>query len=117
MVATLGEVIDKFGTPASILSDNGRCFNGGRSKKSMPGGRGSRWPEAELLEWLHGSMGREIRYHESLAAYVKYYNERRLHFGLDIANRRTPIMAFSAKTATDAIRKSDPRWMERDINE
>ena len=36
---------------------------------------------------------------------------------MDIANRQTPIMAFSDKTATDAIRKSDPRWMEGGINE
>ncbi len=138
VVITLREAIGRFGKPATILSDNGRCFNGGRSKKNMP--RGTWTPtafEAELLdrgiglinsrpyhpetngklERFHGSIEAEIRHYESLDAYIKYYNERRLHFGLDIAHRQTPIMAFSDKTATEAIRKSDPKWMERDINE
>ncbi len=50
VVITLRDAIDRFGTPATILSDNGRCFNGGRSKKNMP--RGTWTPttfEAELL--------------------------------------------------------------------
>jgi len=50
-VAVLAEAIDRFGTPATVLSDNGRCFNVGRSKKRLP--RGSWSPtafEAALLE-------------------------------------------------------------------
>ncbi len=82
----------------------------------MNPGRAHVFPDVDLLRF-HGSIEAEIRHYESLAAYIKYYNERRLHFGLDIAHRQTPIMAFSDKTATEAIRKSDPKWMERDINE
>jgi len=36
-VTALAEAIGRFGTPAAVLSDNGRCFNGGRS--SARGGR------------------------------------------------------------------------------
>ena len=32
---------------------------------------------------------------------------------LDIDRCETPLQAFSAREATDAIRKSDPKWMER----
>ena len=50
-VAVLRDAIGRFGTPATILSDNGRCFNGGRNKKKVP--RGTWKPtafEAELLD-------------------------------------------------------------------
>ena len=30
----------------------------------------------------------------SLDAYIDYYNERRLHFSLDVGNHGTPLMAF-----------------------
>ncbi len=98
VVTTLREAIGKFGTPATILSDNGRCFNGGRSKKSMP--RGTWTPtafEAELLdrgiglinsrpyhpetngklERLHHTIEEEIGHYDGLRQYVDYYNERR----------------------------------------
>ena len=42
----------------------------------------------------------------------EYYNERRLHFSLDIDNGETPLMAFSNKKATASIRKENPKWME-----
>jgi len=134
-VTALAEAAERFGTPAAVLSDNGRCFNGGRSKKSLP--RGSWSPtafEAALLnrgieminsrpyhpqtngklERFHGSIYAEIHRHESLSAYVAYYNEERLHWSLDMDSCETPLQAFSARKATDAIRKSDPKWAERD---
>ena len=52
-VSVLGEAIDKFGAPATILSDNGACFVGrnGRRREKAPSGR---WKptafEAELLD-------------------------------------------------------------------
>ena len=46
----------------------------------------------------------------------KYYNERRLHFSLDVANWETLLKAFSAK-ATESIRDENPEWMEDDTNE
>ncbi len=55
MVATLGEVIDKFGTPATILSDNCRCFNGGRGKKGIP--KGTWRPTAFDAGLLDGGIG------------------------------------------------------------
>jgi len=50
-VTALAEAAERFGTPAAVLSDDCRCFNGGRSKKSLP--RGSWSPtafEAALLD-------------------------------------------------------------------
>ncbi len=58
-----------------------------------------------------------MRHYDDLRQYVDYYNERRLHFSLDIANCETPLQAFGSKEATNAIRKSDPKWMEGDIND
>ncbi len=39
------------------------------------------------------------------------------HFSLDIANCETPLQAFRSREATDAIRKKDPKWMERDTDD
>ncbi len=68
------------------------------------------------LERLHGSIEKEIQHYESLSAYVGYYNECRLHFALDIDRCGTSMQAFSAREASESIRKSDPKWMEGDIN-
>ena len=141
-VAVLRYAVGKFGAPATILSDNGSCFvgGGGRRKGGRKAPKGSWTPtsfEAELmdrgielinsrpyhpqtngkLERFHGSVEAEIFHYESLSAYVEYYNERRLHFALDMAGRQTPLRAFSDKEATKAIRKNDPQWMERDLND
>ncbi len=98
VVITPCNIIDRFGTPAHILSENGRCFNGGRSKKNMPRRTWRPTPfEAELLdckirpinsgpyhletngnlEQLHGSMEAEIGHYESMNAHIKYYDKRR----------------------------------------
>ena len=69
------------------------------------------------LERFHRSIEEEIFHYESLSAYVEYYNERRLHFSLDIDNYETPLKAFHSKRATDAIRKDNPKWMEEDSND
>jgi len=69
------------------------------------------------LERFHGSIEAEIHRHGSLSEYVRYYNERRLHFSLDMDSCETPLQAFSARKATEAIRKSDPKWAERDTND
>lgn len=36
---------------------------------------------------------------------------------MDIDNYETPQMAFRNKRATEAIRKGDPKWMEKDVHE
>ena len=121
-----------------ILSDNGACFVGrGRGKDYRKTHKG-RWKptafEAELLnrgielinsrpyhpqtngklERFHRSIEEEIWNHESLSAYIEYYNEERLHFSLDIYDHQTPLRAFSDKKATDTIRKNNPKWMEEE---
>ena len=53
----------------------------------------------------------------ALSAYVHHYNERRLHFSLDIDDHETPLMAFRNRKATDAIREESPKWMERDTDD
>ena len=69
------------------------------------------------LERFHGSIEEEIFHYESLSRYIEYYNERRLHFSLDIDNYETPLKALFTKKATEAIRKKDPKWMEVDSND
>ena len=140
-VLVLQKAVREFGTTAAILSDNGSCFvgRGGRRKKKDRRAPKSWTPtvfEAELLdrgieltssrqyhpqtngklERFHRSTEEEIFHYESLSAYVQHYNERRLHFSPDIDSLQTPLRACSDKKATDAIRKSNPEWMEGDIN-
>ena len=146
-VAVLQNAIKTFGTPATILSDNGSCFVGaaGRYKKGKDGRRrkapaGSWQPtvfEAELLdrgielinarpyhpqtngklERFHRSIEEEIYHYESLSKYIEYYNERRLHWSLDIDNHETPLLAFRNKKTTEAIRNGNPKWMEEDADD
>ncbi len=136
-VTVLGEAVKRFGTPATILSDNGSCFVGRRGRRTPTKSWRPTAFEVELLdmgielinsrpyhpqtndnlERFHKSIEDEIFHYESLSAYVKYYNERRLHFSLDIRNRQTPLMAFSDKKATKAIRKNNPKWAEEDLHD
>ena len=69
------------------------------------------------LERFHRSIEEEIHHYESLQDYIEYYNERRLHFALDIRNYETPLKEFSTRKPTDTIRKDSPRWMEADTDE
>ncbi len=124
-----------FGTPASILSDNGSCFVGVRS--GTP--KGTWTPtifESELLdrgiqlinsrphhpqtngklERFHRTLETEVGRHDSLDDFVTYYNERRLHWSLDIDNHQTPLKAFHDKAAYETIRVDNPNWMEVDIH-
>ncbi len=142
VVAVLRQAVAQFGAPATILSDNGKCFVGARSdpkkKKSPPKGgwRPTAFEEELLnceiglinsrpyhpqtngkLERFHRSIEEEIWNHKSLSAYIDYYNEDRLHWSLDIDNYETPLRAFSDREATEAIRKNNPRWMEEDIGD
>ncbi len=136
-VTVLRKAIRRFGTPAAILSDNGSCFVGRGGRKTPKKTWKATAFEAELLdcgielinsrpyhpqtngklERFHRSIEDEIFHYESLSAYMEYYNERRLHFSLDIHNHQTPLRAFSDKKATDAIRKTHPKWMGEDIND
>ena len=145
-VLALRDAIAKFGTPATILSDNGACFVGrngrkGKKGKQAPVPKGAWKPTAfedELLDHgielinsrpyhpqTNGKIERffrsleeeEIRRYESVSEYVKFYNEKRLHFSLDIHNHQTPLKAFHDKTATNAIRKNNPKWMEDDTDD
>ena len=135
-VIALCQAVNDFETPASILSDNGSCFVGVRSKN--PKGKWQptlfenellsrniqlittrpRHPQTNgKLERFHHTIETEIWHYESLPEYIKYYNERRLHFSLDFANRQTPLMAFQSRLASTEIRESDPKWMERDADD
>ena len=132
----LRQAVAAFGRPASILSDNGSCFVGVRSG-DMP--KGTWTPtvfENELLdldihlinsrpyhpqtngklERFHRTLETEVGRHDSLGDFITYYNERRLHWSLDIDNRQTPLKAFRDKTAHETIRTDNPYWMEIDIH-
>ena len=132
-VAVLRQAIERFGTPATILSDNGSCFVGVLRKEpkkswqptafeSEPLDRGIelinsgpyRPQTSGKLERFHRGIGEEIFHYEGLPRYIEYCNERRLHFSLDTDNYETPLKAFFTKKATEAIRKKDPKRMEAD---
>ena len=59
------------------------------------------------LERSHRSVKDEAWCYNCPEDYVGYYNTCRLHWVLDIDNY---------KTATDKIKRQDPKWMETDIN-
>ena len=69
------------------------------------------------LERFHRSIEEEIHHYESLSKYIEYYNERRLYFSLSMHNYETPLKAFSAKKATEAIRTNYSQWMDIDTND
>ena len=126
------------------MSDNGACSVGrngrkGKKGKEAPVPKGVWKPTAfedklldrgiELINSrphrprTNGKIERflwnreeEIQCYESVSKYVKFYNEERLHFSLDIHNHQTPLKAFHDKTVTDTIRKNNPKWMEEDMN-
>ena len=111
----LRKAVREFGTPATMLSDNGSCFVGrGGRRKNKDAKAPKSWTltafEEELLnlgtelinsrpyrpqtngklERFHRSIEDEIWHYESLSACVQYYNERRLHFSPDIETYRHP---------------------------
>ena len=136
-VLALRDAIRRFGTPATILSDNGSCFVGRGSRNAS----GKTWKatafEAELLdrgielinsrphhpqtngklEMFHRSIENELGRHESMSEYVRYYNEERLHGSLDIDDCEMSLLAFGRRKATESIRKSNPKWMEEDLHD
>ncbi len=136
-VMALRQAIKEFGTPATILSDNGSCFVGRGGRKKQTGTWTPTVFENELLnlgielinsrpyhpqtngklERFHRSIEEEIHHYDSMSEYIEYYNERRLHFSLDMRNYETPLKAFSARKATKAIRTKNPQWMETDTND
>ena len=136
-VMPLRLAIKRFGAPASMLSDDGSCLAGqnGRRKGTgtwQPTVFGEELPEGDIalinarpcrpqtngkLERFHRSPEEEMHHYGSLREYTDYYNESRLHFSLDIDNCEAPRMAFRNKRATEAIRKNDPKWMEKDAHE
>ena len=125
-----------FGTPATILSDNGSCFVGVRRKTptkswtptvfeaALPG-RGIELINARPYHpqtngkpgRFHRTLEEEIHHFGSLSEFIAYYNEVRLHWSLDIDNGETPLQAFHNRKVPDAIRKNDPEWMERDTHD
>ena len=136
-VMVLRQAVDRFGVPATILSDNGSCFVGRGGRKKPTGTWTPTLFENELLalniglinsrpyhpqtngklERFHRSVEDEIWRYASLADYIEYYNTDRLHWALDIDNYETPMRAFHNKAAADYIRRQDPDWMDADINQ
>ena len=135
-VLALRGAIKQFGTPATILSDDGSCFVGRGGRKKSSGTWTPTLFESELLslniglinsrpyhpqtngklERFHRSLEDEIWHYSNLDDYVEFYNERRIHFSLDIDIYETPLMAFYHKQATEDTREQNPDWMEVDIN-
>ena len=135
-VTALRDAVKRFGAPATILSDNGSCFVGRGGRKKQTGSWTPTLFENELLELsiglinsrpyhpqtngklerFHRSLESEIWHYDDLDDYIEFYNERRLHFSLDIDVYETPLMAFHHKWAANDVREQNPDWMEADIN-
>ncbi len=137
-VLALRDAIGRFGTPATVLSDNGPCFVGRNGRRKAPP---RPWkPTASGAELLglgielinsrphhpqtNGKAGRFFRsagdgtwHYESMSEYMAYYNEDRPRFSLDIDNYQTPLKAFHDKEAVAAIRESNPGWMEAEADD
>ena len=134
-VVVLQQAIKQFRTPATILSDNGSCFVGMRKGNPKGSWKPTAFEEALLgkgiklinsrayhpqtngkIERFHRTIEEEIGHYESLPGYIEYYNERRLHLSLGIANYETPLKAFSVKKATKETKVKDANWMEAESN-
>lgn len=112
----LHDAIDRFGIPAQMLTDHGVQFTPaplrsprGRIRLNDFGGELVRLGIAHLLarvghpetngkiERFFGSFERERGRQGQVADYMSYYNERRLHFSLDMGAGETPRRAFHAR--------------------
>ena len=71
------------------------------------------------IERFFGTLESKLSHFDSLVDFIGYYNEKHLHMSLDLedGSMRTPREAFGERTATKAIRKNNPKWMEVDANE
>ena len=135
-VAVLRQAVGEFGAPATILSDNGSCFVGARrrapAKSWMPTafeeellGRGTGLINARPYHpqtngrpgRFHRTLEEELHHFGSLSEFIAYYNERRLHWSPDMDCGEVPLQAFHNKKVPDAIRESDPKWMEKDADD
>ncbi len=71
---------------------------------------------------INGKLGRwfetlgELVHFDKVDGFIEF-NERRTHYSLDMGRAETPMMAFWSREASEAIRKSDPKWMEKNTNE
>lgn len=132
-IAVLRKAIAEFGTPGQVLSDHGVEFTSnhqvrvGKKRKPTTFER-----ELELrgidhilarvnhpqtngkLERFFHTLETEMVHFPSIGDFIGYYNERRLHFSLDIDDGETPLMAFRNKKADRVTRASNPTWMETD---
>ena len=118
-----------------LPSDDGRCFDVGK-----PGClKKRRTPATFEVELLTGSIalmtsGRATQFNEKFEGFfrtfesglvrfdrvwefMEFYNDRRTRFSLDITNGQTPSMALHGKKVPEAIRKSNPAWMEAGAND
>ena len=130
-IEVLKEAISSHGKPASVLTDRGSQFYAS-PKEDAAQGESQFQKELRALDIRHilagvnhpqtnGNLERffhtletEMVHFRSVADFIGYYNERRLHFSLDIDNGETPLMAFRNKKADKVDRASKPTWMEAD---
>ena len=135
-VAVLRKAIKSFGTPGQILSDNGAQFTSRNRGVPAKGWKSALFEEEALergiilinsrphhpqtngkIERFFRTLEDELVHFKTVGEFIDFYNEDRLHFSLDIENCQVPLMAFKAKKVPDAIRKSNQKWMEVDMND
>ena len=134
-VLVLTQAMRRFGTPVTILSNNGRCFVGAGKNRKKKGWKPTVFQECLLdndielinsrpyhpqtngkIERLFRTIEEELHNYKSMEEYIEYYNNERLHFSLDIDNFEVPRSTFATKTATNEIRTSKPK-MERRLSQ
>ena len=132
-IVVLRKAISEFGTPGQVLSDHGVQFTSNHKVREGKKRKPTKF-ESELedrgidhilarvnhpqtngkLERFFHTLETELGRFSSVADFIGYYNEKRLHFSLDIDNGETPLRAFRNKRADKKIRASEPSWMEAD---
>ena len=135
-VMVLRKAIKTFGAPAQVLSDHGTQFTATRRGTPTRSWTPTLF-EQELLDrdmahlmarvrhpQTNGKVERffqtleaEIGHFGGVPEFIAYYNERRLHFALDIKGGETPLLAFRRRRADGRARAENPRWMEVDSND
>lgn len=132
-IEVLRNAIAEFGTPGQVLSDHGVQFTSNHKvkvgKKRKPTTFERELEDRDIehilarvnhpqtngkLERFFLTLETEMVHFASVADFIGYYNERRLHFSLDIDNGETPLEAFRSKKADKVVRASNPTWMRAD---
>lgn len=130
-VLALRRAIENFERPASMLAESGGCLVPKRRETesdttlfedelarlgiSLINSR-PRHPETSAkIKRFFRTLEEHVGRFENLRGFMDWYNEIKPHWSLYLDTLETPLEAYSSKRATEAVRESDPEWMEADL--